>query len=50
MTNAQVFEMIANSLTRHKKGEILAANPNDLFSYYEREPATEAWSGAEEFH
>ena len=34
----------------HKKGDILAANPSDLFSYYEREPSTDAWTGANEFH
>ena len=50
VTNAQVFEMLAAALTRHKKGEILAANPSDLFSYYERGPSTDAWTGATEYH
>ena len=43
-------ELLAAALTRHKKGDILAANPSDLFSYYEREPSTDAWTGANEFH
>ncbi len=50
VTNAQVFEMIAASLTKHAKGEILAANPTDLFSYYENEAATDAWTQKDEFH
>ena len=50
VTNPQVFELLAAALTRHKKGDILAANPSDLFSYYEREPSTDAWTGANEFH
>ena len=48
VTNPQVFELAA-AFTRHKKGDILAANPSDLFSYYEREPSTDAWTGANEF-
>jgi hypothetical protein len=50
VTNPQVFELLAAALTKTKKGDILAANPSDLFSYYEREPSTEAWTGADEFH
>ena len=46
----RVLASLAAALTRHKKGDILAANPSDLFSYYEREPSTDAWTGANEFH
>ncbi|KAH8060798.1 carbamoyl-phosphate synthase [Aureococcus anophagefferens] len=49
-STGEVFEMIAASLTKHAKGEILAANPTDLFSYYENEAATDAWTQKDEFH
>ena len=50
ITNAQVFEMVAGALTKHNKGEVLAAKPSDLFSYYENEAVGDAWTSSGEFH
>jgi len=51
VTNAQVFEILAAALTKHGKGGgILAADPTDLFSYYEEEHVADAWSAPDEFH
>lgn len=46
----QLFKMFAESLKKHKHGEIQFSKADSLFDYYSREKPDETWTSPTEFH
>lgn len=50
LTNPQIVDLFVESLTRHKRGELVGLDSSSLFDYYSQEDPAEAWSHPSEFH
>ena len=50
MTNPQLVKLFADSLVRHKKGELIGLEAKSLFDHYQSETEEDTWSGMSEFH
>lgn len=50
LTNPQLVKLFAESLARHKRGELLGLDSKSLFDHYKDESEEDTWSGINEFH
>mmetsp|Transcript_34200 Transcript_34200/g.90093 ORF Transcript_34200/g.90093 Transcript_34200/m.90093 type:complete len:1005 (+) Transcript_34200:1501-4515(+) len=50
LTNPQLVKLFAESLVRHKRGELIGLESKSLFDHYQSETEEDTWSGMSEFH
>ena len=50
LTNMNLVSMFADALEENARNPMVGLSPQTLFDYYAREKASDAWTGATEFH
>eukprot|EP00624_Nannochloropsis_granulata_P001435 evm.model.NODE_17153_length_11069_cov_25.388834.2 len=50
LTNIHLTKLLAEAITKYKKGELIGVQSKNLFDYYDAEAPEEAWTSPSEFH